>query len=348
MIVTGVSTSVRSAPLREPFVTALRMISEVEAVVVEVSTDDGPTGRGEAVATPAITGELTGGIVAAVEGPLRQVVVGRDLDDFEALLRAVARAVVANTSAKAAVDVALHDLRARSLGLPLYRLLGAGAGTVATDVTISVGAPDAMAAAAVDRVADGFTTLKLKLAIDPAKDVDRVRAVRDAVGPGVRLRIDANQGWTARQAVAIVSELERHEVGVELVEQPVRAHDVAGLAFVTERVATPVMADETVATPQDALLVAERRAADLINVKLAKCGGLRPARQIADIAAAAGLGVLVGGMMATDVSVAADASLAATLPGVHDLDPAWWLADAGGLVRYDAGRVLLSDAAGLG
>lgn len=124
MIAIGeVRTRLRREPLRAPFVTALRTVTEVEAVVVEVRDRDGRTGIGEAVATGPITGELAGGIAAALDGPLRSAVLGRDAEDFEDLLRAVGAAVVANRSAKAAMDIALHDLRAQALGLPLHRLV---------------------------------------------------------------------------------------------------------------------------------------------------------------------------------------------------------------------------------
>lgn len=350
MKVTDVTTRVRTAPLRMPFVTALRAVTEVVAIDAIVHTDDGAVGRGEAVATPIITGDTSGSIVAALSNELRTAVLGRDLDDFEDLLRRVQTALTGNRSAKAALDIALHDLRAQALGVPLHRLLGAGSSAPRTDVTVSVDTPEAMAEQAAARVAEGFATLKLKVAVDPRIDVERVRRIREAVGPDVALRLDANQGWSAKQAVAILNALERAEVGVELVEQPVPAHDLAGLAFVRDHVSAPVMADESVASPADALEVIRRGAADLINIKLMKAGGLRPARQLADIAAAAGIGTMVGGMMATGLGVAADAALAATLPDdvVHDLDPAWWLAESDGFVRYEGDRVLLRDRPGVG
>src|SRR5882757_8003186 len=244
MKITDVTTRTRTAPLRMPFVTSLRAVTEVAAIDAVVRTDDGLVGIGEAVATPVITGDTHGGIIAALEGPLTDAVVGRDLDDFEELLRRVQNALRGNFSAKAALDIALHDLRAAALGVPLHRLLGASCAAPRTDVTVSVDTPAAMAEQAAARVAEGFTTLKLKVALDPAADIERVRRVADAVGPDVALRVDANQGWTAKQAVAIITALERAEIGLELVEQPVPAADLAGLAFVTAHVATPVMADE--------------------------------------------------------------------------------------------------------
>lgn len=349
MKIIDVTTRVRTAALRMPFVTSLRAVTEVVAIDAIVRTDDGAVGYGEAVATPIITGDTVGSIEAALRTTLREAISGRELDDFEDLLRCVQTALTGNRSAKAALDIALHDLRAQALGLPLHRVLGAGSGSARTDVTVSVDTPAAMAEQAAARVAEGFDRLKLKVAVDPRIDVERVRRVRDAVGPDVSLRLDANQGWTAKQAVAIVGALERAEVGIEFVEQPVPAHDLAGLAFVRDHVESPVMADESVATPADALEIIDRGAADLINIKLMKAGGLRPARQVADIAAAAGIATMVGGMMATGLGVAADTALAATMPEhvVHDLDPAWWLAEPNNFVRYEGDRVLLQDKAGV-
>lgn len=342
-----VRTRLRREPLRAPFVTALRTVTEVEAVVVEVRDGDGRTGVGEAVATGPITGELSGGIAAALDGPLRSAVLGRDAEDFEDLLRAVRAAVVGNRSAKAAMDIALHDLRAQVLGLPLHRLLGAARHEVASDVTVGAGGPREMAEAAAARVRDGFGTLKIKVGDDPAVEVERVRRVRDAVGPDVRLRLDANQGWSPKQAVAIMAELERARAGIEFLEQPVAAADLAGMAFVTARTATPVMADESAATARDVLRIIELRAADIVNVKLMKCGGIRAARGLIDVATAGGLPVLIGGMMETAIGVGAAASLAATLPAglVHDVDPAWWL--AGSPLRYEAGTLQLPNEVGL-
>lgn len=349
--ITDVRTSRHTLPLRQPFVTALRTVTSVLVVRVEVIAGDA-RGWGEAAPTPVITGDLADGIEAALLGPLRDTVVGRDLDDIEHVLRSVGKAVVGNTSAKAALDIALHDARARDLGLPLYRLLGAGTGVVATDVTVSAGSPQEMAGQAALRVAEGFATLKLKVADGRYDDAERVLRVRAAVGPDITLRLDANQGWTPKQAVSVITACERADARVELVEQPVAAADLAGLAFVTGHVLTAVMADESVAGPRDALRLVELQAADLINVKLMKCGGLRPARQILDIAAAAGIGAMVGGMMEGELAVAAAAGLAATCPAdvVHDLDAAWWLDPAASdkVVGYDGGRLLLADGPGLG
>ena len=341
-----------TTPLHTPFVTALRRTTTTDTVVVRVTDSDGVTGWGEAPQVWQVTGESLAGAEACVTGPLAAVVAGRDPDDLHALLRDVGAAVAANHGAKAALDVALHDLVARRRGVSLPVLLGGTALRVPTDVTVAAGDADALAETARARAADGFGVLKMKVGTDAATDVARVRAVREAVGPGVRIRLDANQGWTARDAVRVICGLEDAGLDVELVEQPVAAADLDGLAWVTARVRTPVLADESVYGVRDLVEVVRRRAADLVNVKLAKCGGLRVAGTLLELARAQGLGSIVGSMMESHIGVGAAASLVAAhgTSAVSDLDAAWWAASSpvvGGL-RYDGPVVVLPDAAGLG
>lgn len=352
MVIREVRTHLVSASLHTPFVTALRRTTTTDTVVVEVVDGDGRRGYGEAPQVWRVTGESLAGARACLDGPLRDALVGRDPDDLQALLRTVRGAVVGNHGAKAAADTALHDLAARRLGVPLARYLGGSATTVSTDVTLSVDTAEALAAAATARVGEGFDVLKIKVGTDPVGDVARVRAIRDAVGPDPRIRLDANQGWTPRQAVRAMRAMEDAGVGVELVEQPVAAHDVAGLAHVTAAIDTPTLADETVYGVRDLLEVIGRRAADMVNVKLAKCGGLGVARTLLELATEAGLGTMVGSMMETHIGVGAAASLVAAYPttAVSDLDAAWWLTapPVTGGIRYDGPSVLLPDAPGLG
>lgn len=341
-----------SVPLHTPFVTALRRTETTEALVVRVTDSDGVTGWGEAPQVWQVTGESLAGAEACVTGPLTSAVVGTDADDLAATCRAVAAAVAANQGAKAAVDVALHDLVARRRGVSLPVLLGSTTHRVATDVTLAAGDPDALAETARARVADGFGVLKMKVGTDAATDAQRVAAVRAAVGTDVRIRLDANQGWSPREAVRVVATLEDQGLDVELVEQPVAAADLDGLAWVTARVGTPVMADESVYGLRDLVEVIRRRAADLVNVKLAKCGGLSTGRVLLELARAHGMGTAVGSMMETHLGLGAAASLAAACGTsvVADLDAAWWGRESpyvGGLT-YDGATVVLPHGPGLG
>ena len=341
-----------TTPLHTPFATALRRTTTTDTVVVRVTDSDGCTGWGEAPQVWQVTGESLAGAEACVTGPLSSVVAGRDADDLVPVCRAVAGAVAGNHGAKAAVDVALHDLAARRRGVSLPVLLGAANHPVPTDVTLAAGDADTLAGAALERTLERFTVLKMKVGTDAATDVERVRAVRAAVGDDVRLRLDANQGWTPREAVRVISALEDAGLGVELVEQPVRAADLDGLGWVTARVGTPVMADESVYGLRDLVEVLRRRAADLVNVKLAKCGGLSVARTLLELAHAHEVGTIVGSMMETHIGVGAAASLVAAMGTTltSDLDAAWWAATSpvvGGM-RYDGPQVVLPDAPGLG
>jgi L-alanine-DL-glutamate epimerase-like enolase superfamily enzyme len=185
---------------------------------------------------------------------------------------------------------------------------------------------------------------------DAAEDVERVRRIRSAIGPGPRLRLDANQGWTRRGAVNAIRALE--DCDLELVEQPVPAADLEGMAWVTDRVSTPILADESVYGVRDLVAVIRLGAADMVNVKLAKCGGLGPARTLLELAREHGIRTVVGSMMEGPVGIGAAAALVSAYPtsAVNDLDAAWWLRESpvvGGL-SYDGARIHLPSAPGLG
>ncbi|MEI8406123.1 MULTISPECIES: mandelate racemase/muconate lactonizing enzyme family protein [unclassified Kribbella] len=345
-----IATHLVSAPLHTPFVTALRTATHADSLLVEIS-DGELSGWGEAPQVWKVTGESLAGAQACVEGPIAAALDGLGPDDLTEALRRVQNAAVGNFGAKGAVDVALHDLAARRRGQTLHGFLGSTIDTVATDVTLSAGDADALTAAARDRVADGFDVLKVKVGTgDAAADVLRVRRIREAIGPGPRLRLDANQGWTRRGAVNAIRALE--DCDLELVEQPVPAADLEGMAWVTDRVSTPILADESVYGVRDLVAVIRHGAADMVNVKLAKCGGLGPARTLLELAREHGIRSIVGSMMEGPVGVGAAAALVSAYPtsAVNDLDAAWWLRSApvaGGIV-YEGALIRLPSAPGLG
>jgi o-succinylbenzoate synthase len=347
-----ITTHLVSAPLHTPFVTALRTATHAESLLVSIS-DDSLTGWGEAPQVWKVTGESLAGAQACVEGPIATALNGLGPDDLTEALRRVQGAAQANFGAKAAVDVALHDLAARRLGLPLHGFLGSTVARVRTDVTLSAGDPESLAAAGADRIADGFDVLKVKVGTgDAAADFERVRRIREAIGPDPRLRLDANQGWNRRDAVTAIRAMEDAGCDIELVEQPVPAPDLEGMAWISDRVSTPILADESVYGVRDLVAVIRHGAADLVNVKLAKCGGLGPARTLLELAREHGLGSIVGSMMESHVGVGAAAALVAAYPttAVNDLDAAWWLKEspvAGG-IRYEGSLIHLPTSPGLG
>ena len=310
MKITKVRLGRISVPLRVPFKTALRQVNSVEDIIVEIHTDTGEVGYGEAPPTGAITGDTTGAIIGAFQDHIIKTLVGRDVEDFENLKHIGQKCIVKNSSAKAAADIALWDLYGKKYGIPVYRMLGASRNQIITDLTISVNPPEEMARDAVNAVERGYDTLKVKVGIDPSLDVERLSAIRAAVGDKPRIRIDANQAWSPKQAVKLLNQMQERGLDIELVEQPVKAHDLEGLKYVTDRSYVPVLADESVFSVEDALKIVQLQAADLINIKLMKCGGLTNALKIATLAEVSGVECMIGCMLEAKVSVNAAVHLA--------------------------------------
>ena len=352
MKITKVRLGLISVPLRTPFKTALRSVSSVEDVIVELHTDCGAVGYGEAPPTGAITGDTTGAIIGAIQDHIAKTILGRDVDEFEPLLQSVQKCIVGNTSAQAAVDMALWDLYGQLYNIPVYKLLGGARRNITTDITISVNDPETMAKDALSAVARGYNCLKMKVGISPELDVARLRAVRQAVGRDVVIRIDANQAWQPKQAVKLLNQMQDQGLDIELVEQPVRAHDFEGLKYVTERSYVPVLADEAVFSPEDAMTIMKMGAADLINIKLMKCGGRYTALKIASAAQVSGGEGRTGCMLEAKISVNAAVHLgcARNIITKVDLDgPVLCSEDPilGGAV-FNEREITVSDAPGLG
>ena len=352
MKITKVRLGRISVPLRVPFKTALRSVNSVEDVIVEIHTDCGAVGYGEAPPTGAITGDTTGAIIGAIQDHIAKTILGRDVDDFENLLQAVQKSIVGNTSAKAAVDMALWDLYGQLYNIPVHKLLGGSKKQIVTDITISVNDPDVMVKDALNAVERGYDCLKMKVGVNPALDVARLSAVRNAVGKDIVIRIDANQAWKPKEAVRILNQMQEQGLDIELVEQPVHAHDLEGLKYVTERSYVPVLADESVFSPENAMTIMKMGAADLINIKLMKCGGIYNALKIASAAEVYGVECMIGCMLEAKISVNAAVSLACAKNIITKVDldgPVLCLEDPiiGGAV-FNEKIITVSDAPGLG
>lgn len=348
---------VHSCPLVRPFVTSRRRTTAVDYVVAEVVLADGTWGQGSAAETVAVTGEDAASIVAALDGPLGAALHGArgTLAELSGAVRTARRdRAPGATSAAAALDVALADAAARSAGVPLADLLGADPGAeraMVNDMTISLEDPHQMATSAREATASGARILKVKLGRDEEEDRRRLAAVVEAA-PHVRLRLDANQGWDAEGAIRLIRGLEEQGLPLDLIEQPVPAADIEGLARVRAAVGTPIMADEALWGPDDARRLIDAGAVDMFNIKLAKTGGLSAALEIADLAREAGIACMVGAMMEPRISIAAAAHLAIAHEAITmiDLDPpAWFASDApaGGFEDRD-GMLRLTGGPGLG
>ena len=353
MLIQRITVGEIQLPLKVPFKTALRTVTDVHDLVLIIVTDTGQKGYGEAATTAVITGDLLGSMRAAL-ALIAPRLIGQNLLDFHALLRTVHLSVVHHSSLKAALEIALFDLRAQQFGVPLYQLLGGGTPRIKTDVTISVNDSATMVQDCLRAVAEGFDALKVKVGGRTwREDVQTTRAIHRAVGPDVALRLDANQGWTPKQAVQVIQALEAAGVALELIEQPVRAGDVAGLKFVTEHTLTPILADEAVFSVSDALHILGTHSADIINIKLMKTAGISQAIEVANLTRHHHRTCMVGCMLESGISVTAAAHFAvahADVVTLIDLDgPQLCQGSAitGGLTM--AGPWIdLSDAPGLG
>ncbi len=352
MKITAVKLYKMCIPLIAPFKTALRTVESIENVVVTLETDEGATGFGEAPPTAVITGDTIPSIAGAIRGFIAPKLIGRDVESVDELHDVIEGSMVHNTSAKAAVEIAVYDLVGKRWDVPLFKLLGGAKDRLETDITISVNDIDTMVRDALDAVARGFRILKVKVGSDAAQDAERLLAIKSAVPADTVLRVDANQGWTPRQAVRIIRRLEDAGVDAELVEQPVKAHDIDGLRHVTANVSTPILADESVFSAADALHILNTHAADLINIKLMKTGGLYNAMSIASIAKTCGVECMMGCMLEGNVAVtaAAHAAMARGVITKIDLDgPALCKSNpvVGG-ARFEGRFILPSEGAGLG
>ncbi len=300
-----------SLPLIRPFKTALRTVAAIEDVVVRVVSDDGIVGYGEAPPTAVITGDTTGSILCAIQDYIGPALIGMEIMELEPLMELINSSMVHNSSPKAAVDMAIYDLWAKTQGRPLYQLLGGARERLKTDLTISLNSVEQMVSDSLDALERGFDILKVKVGKGGREDLDRIAAIRQAVGPQVKLRVDANQGWTVDQSISIIGAMEDRGLDIELVEQPVPAHDLAGLKKISQGVDTPILADESVFSYHDAAKIIEEGAADLINIKLMKTGGIWNALKICRLAENAGIQCMMGCMLESRLAVAAAAHLAA-------------------------------------
>jgi o-succinylbenzoate synthase len=353
MKITDIRFGMLRVPLKTPFKTALRTVDAVEDIVVMIDTDSGHVGYGEAPATAVITGDTHGSIIEAIRHYISPRLVGADVADLNRITQSVQSSMEKNSSAKAAVEIAVYDLWGQLYGAPLYRLLGGGDPVITTDITISVDYIDKMVADSLAAVERGFESLKIKVGKDIGLDIERVKAIYAAVEGRALLRLDANQGWTAKQAVYALQTLEDAGVRLELVEQPVKAQDLDGMKYVTERVHTPIMADESVFGPTEVVELIRMRAADIINIKLMKTGGISNAIRIADIAAMYQVECMIGCMLESSISVAAAVHVAVAKANAItkiDLDGpslgAFNPVDGG--VVFNESEITVTDAPGLG
>lgn len=282
--------------------------SSSSRVYVKVLTDSGIYGLGEAAPNPLVTAETISGVIATLEY-MKNDLIGIDPTDIASIHKIMDKKILSNTSAKAAIDIACYDIIGKAKNRPVHTLLGATDNSVVTDITIGIDNVENMVEESLTRVQEGFRALKIKCGIEANKDIEALRKIRKAVGDEIDIRIDANQGYNVATALQVIEEIEK--LNVSEVEQPLPFWDIKGMAQVKKRSPLPIMADESVHNPQQARLVCEEDACDIINIKFMKCGGIYRALQISDIAKEFGKTCIVGCMSESKLSIAAAAAVVA-------------------------------------
>lgn len=330
-------------PLHTPFVTALRTTTRVESLIVRLTGEDGGCGYGEAPQVWRVTGESIAGASACVLGPLADALLGVELNPTSVgtLHLRLEESVAGNGGARAACEVAAIDIVARSANLSTSQLLGSEATSVRTDLTVSATSSDPMQAS-------HFQHLKVKVGLEP-DDVNRLIRIHRAATSPVRFRIDANQMWDSASALASVATWYDAGLDIEFIEQPLPRWDIDGHAALRESLPVPLMLDESVFDRHDLARIIDAGATDLINIKLAKCGGAFAGLELARLAHEANLDVMVGSMLESEIGVAAAAALAAAVAPdtVHDLDAAWWSTPEDASGPYIRDRFVLPGVEGI-
>lgn len=322
MIIASVEIIPVRLPLREPFVIAYATYPDVLSVLVRIRTRDGAEGWGEATPDPNVTGETWFGVAETLRHDLAPALLGQDARHREAALAALDTRIEGAPTAKAALDIALHDLVSRAMGVPLWQLLGGKAReALRISRVVSMAPPQEMAAAASRHVADGFKTVKVKVGDGehPTLDVQRVAAVREAIGPEIGLKVDVNQGWRS-PGVAIGAIRAMAPARPAYIEQPVVWWDMEGLAEVRRQTGATIMIDEGCHGPRDMLRAISLRAADLVNIKLMKSGGICNALKLNAIAESAGIAAQIGTMVESSIASAAGLHAAIAMANVQTVE----------------------------
>jgi L-alanine-DL-glutamate epimerase-like enolase superfamily enzyme len=347
--ITSVEVAPFSVPLKGVAKISIGVPINADNILVRLRTSDGTVGYGEASAYSPVMSETQASDLALAR-PLGSLLLGRDPFELPQLLDAMIVTSPRSGGIIAAFEIALWDLCGKIAGQPVYRLLGAARDSFETDCTVFIDSPDQMGRVAADFVREGFPAIKIKLGEAPALDIERVRAIREAVGPKVHLRCDANQGWSVSDSLVALRGIAPY--GLEFCEQPVKDWDLNGLRHVRAGSPVPIMADESVHSAHDAIEGLRQDAFDMINIKLMKAGGVLPSVRLAHVAAAANVPCMVGCMAETRLALTAAAHVVMSQEIIRfaDLDAYHEMAVdfCSGGMKIERGVITLPDTPGLG
>ncbi|WP_445381286.1 mandelate racemase/muconate lactonizing enzyme family protein [Robiginitalea sp. IMCC43444] len=306
--------------LAVPYQIAYETISSCENVILRLVTDSGFVGYGCAAPDWEVTGEKARDIMQQIEGPITRLLKGKDPFQQGRYMQAIRNTEGIGTSARAMVDMALYDLLARKAGLPLYKVLGGYRHQIPTSITIGILPLQETLELARKFIGQGFTILKLKGGISPEEDLEKVHKLRETLGNDFAIRFDANQGYTATEAIEFVKKSKGARI--DILEQPTPVKHPEAMKEVSLNTFIPIMADESIKSLDDAYHFTRQGMMDMVNIKLQKVGGILEASHINSVAKAGGLEVMIGCMDESALGISAGLHFALSRPNIHfaDLD----------------------------
>lgn len=337
--------------LNRPFVVSYETYTTMPSIVLALHTDTGLTGWGEAVPDQHVTGETIGTVFSILRDELLPEILGENPVEITRIHEKMNRRVFANGAAKAAIDIACHDLYGKTTGLPIYQLLGGAINDMPPlAYVISIVPPEQAASEAANALENGYAYIKIKLGgPNRQEDIERLAAVRNAVGDDIRICVDANQGWgNIATAARTIRALEPYRP--EWVEQPIPARQIHGFNALRQLSTVPLMADETLTDSSDLAQLIRDQSVELVNIKLMKSGGIRPSHNLATQAQLGGLRAQIGSMLESSIASAAGFHLAVSHPAIESTElsgPLWFTNDPGDL-EYELPHAKLTDRPGLG
>jgi o-succinylbenzoate synthase len=340
-----------SIPLIEPFTTSLGTETSADNVLVKIFTEEGITGFGECSPYMPINGESQD-TCFIVGQYFAKILKGKDPLQIEECIQLMDSVIYGNTSIKSAFDIALYDIASQHAGVPLYKFIGGENNkTIITDYTVSIGDPQKMAIDALKIKNKGYPAIKVKLGLNGKTDVERIKAIRTAVGNEIPLRIDANQGWKVKEAIETLNALA--EFDIQHCEEPIARWKYLKLPKVKKNSPIPIMADECCGDEHDAERLIELNACDYFNIKLGKSGGIYKGLKIVRMAEEAGIHMQIGAMLESRIAMTAFAhfALSSSMIEHYDFDTALMFIEdpvTGGIEYKANGVVEVPEVPGLG
>jgi len=318
--ITNVEVWQEDYQLVEPYTIAYETFTKAPQVFVRIENNKGISGYGCASPDLFVTGETTTQIFNVLKKHGDEVLIGKDPFIINRHRYSMQKNMKDFPGARAAVEMALYDMLGKHCHLPVWRLLGGYRKSIKTCMTIGIKPLDETIAAVNDKVKEGFLALKIKGGADVEEDIEKIMKVREAVGPKIEIRFDANQGYDVNETMHFVQATQK--ANLSIIEQPVGKMRHEDLVTLTKHSEVPIMADETLIGLMDAFKIARNGLADMVNIKLMKCGGITEATQINAVARSAGLSAMVGCMdeLALGISAGLHFALAHRNVNIADLD----------------------------